>query len=84
MFSKCANSDCGTPFDYRQGQFFHFHKNPKEGGPGVNIHAVQHFWLCDDCRTSYSLEYREHTGVLIRAHSVAPRAHKSDRVIAVA
>ncbi len=50
----------------------------------MNIHAVQHFWLCDDCRTSYSLEYRDHTGVLIRAHSVAPRAHKSDRVIAVA
>lgn len=43
MLSKCANPDCGMPFDYRQGQFFRFHKNPEEGGPEANTHSVQHF-----------------------------------------
>jgi hypothetical protein len=84
MFSKCANPDCGMPFDYRQGQFFRFPKNPEKVGLGANTHSVQHFWLCDECRACYFLEYREGCGVLIRTRSAAPRARENHRVIAAA
>jgi len=84
MFSKSADPGRGMPFDYRQRQFFRFHKNPEKVGPGANTHSVQHFWLCDDCRGCYFLEYREGSGVLIRTGSAAPRARENHRVIAAA
>ncbi len=84
MFSRFANPNCGTAFDHRQGQFFRFHNNQDEGRPDPNAHSVQHVWLCDHCRASYSLEYRERAGVLICARSGEPRAHEKDRIIAAA
>lgn len=80
MMSKCANPDCQQPFDYRKGEFFRFHKEGYSGGAAANLHSVQHFWLCDDCRARFTLEYRKDHGVLLRLESQP--AHR--RLIAAA
>lgn len=65
MFSRCANPDCGKPFDYREGHFFRFHKSYRPGGEPPNTHSVQHLWLCGECSENYTLNYAESHGVLI-------------------
>lgn len=68
MFSKCANPNCSTGFDYHLGgKFYRFHQN--EQGPGVerNTHAVVHFWLCPRCAQTYTLDYDGLHCLLIRS-----------------
>lgn len=73
MFSVCANPDCQVPFDYRQGQLFRFHKDHPAGEKPPNTHSVQHFWLCGVCRGTYTLEYLDGRGVVIKSLSTAVR-----------
>jgi hypothetical protein len=65
MFSTCANPDCGKAFDYRQGQFFRFHKAHRPEDVPPNTHSVQHFWLCGICSENYTLNYMEDHGVIM-------------------
>lgn len=77
MFSKCANPDCAISFDYWQGRLFRFPRSHPEGEAPVNTHSVQHFWLCNQCSETYTLEYREGRGVLmLRRFRVIPDEHK--------
>jgi len=66
MLSTCANPECSMEFDYREGKLFRFHKNHAPGEPRPNTHCVQHFWLCGRCAATYTLDYCETTGVLLR------------------
>ncbi|MGA8142476.1 MAG: hypothetical protein WB987_01130 [Candidatus Acidiferrales bacterium] len=84
MFSKCANPDCSTQFDFHQGQFFRFHNGHVDVEPGAKNHAVQHFWLCERCCETYTLRYEERRGVLISACSGEFRQRGMARVIAAA
>jgi len=68
MVSKCANPDCSARFHHQQGRLFRFPKQPVEDGRPANTHSVQHFWLCDACFETYSLEYHEGQGVALRRH----------------
>lgn len=68
MVSKCANPNCSATFHHPQGRLFRFPKQPVEDGRPANTHSVQHFWLCDACFTTYSLEYHEGEGVALRRH----------------
>lgn len=83
MFSKCANPDCGLPFDYRQGRFFRFHKNAV-AGEIANTHSVQHFWLCGICRERFTLDYKDGMGVLIKNRPDTDYYCESSRLIAAA
>jgi hypothetical protein len=65
MFSKCANPDCGVPFDYREGHFFRFHKSHLPEIAPPNTHSVQHLWLCGKCSRKYVLEYVDGHGVVM-------------------
>jgi hypothetical protein len=59
MFLKCANPECQASFDdYRQGRLFRFHRSHPKGRAPANTHFVQHFWLCNSCSETYTLEYR--------------------------
>lgn len=86
MFSKCANPECPTQFDCHQVQFFRFHNGHMEEGRDVESrrHSVQHFWLCERCRQTHTLQYEERRGVLIsvRSGEICPR--EMARVIAAA
>ena len=64
MISRCANPACLAEFDHGKGQLFRFPKRAKDRP--ANTHSVQHFWLCDNCCKSYSLEYIEDRGVALK------------------
>ena len=83
VISACANPDCGVAFEYGQGQFFRFHKNPAPG-ERPNTHSVQHFWLCSRCCQELTLEYRDGVGVLIRNRPDVVYEAEISRFIAVA
>jgi len=62
MLTKCANADCGAPFDYREGRLVRqqprsANKGTPSGGP------VLHFWLCSKCAESYELDYSAVAGI---------------------
>jgi hypothetical protein len=65
MFSTCANPDCRSAFDYREGHLFRFHKAYPAGERPPNTHAVQHLWLCGNCSADYTLAYEDGYGVVI-------------------
>jgi hypothetical protein len=69
MFATCANPGCGTSFDYEHGRFFRFRWEPSRSGAPANTHSVRHFWLCQDCVKSYTLENRNGSGVLLTHRS---------------
>jgi len=77
MISLCANPACQIAFDYRQGQFFRFHKAYRSGEKPPNTHSVQHFWLCGKCAGKYTLLYAEERGVLLqnRSETAVPAEH---------
>jgi hypothetical protein len=84
MVSKCANPNCSAIFDHRQGRLFRFPKRPIEDGRPANTHSVQHFWLCEDCFATYSLEYHEGLGVAITRHFEKALRSGPPKFIAVA
>lgn len=65
MLSHCANSDCHTDFDSRQGRYFRFHATPRQNGQTRNTHGVVHFWLCGRCSQIYSLGYVDGRGSIL-------------------
>jgi hypothetical protein len=65
MLSRCANPDCGAPFDHGHGRFFRFRRASPQTDAAPNSHSVQHHWLCDSCLKTYTLDYRAAIGVLL-------------------
>jgi hypothetical protein len=84
MFSKCANPDCGASFDFRQGQLLRFQHSLPEGDAPADAHSVKHFWLCQECCETYSLEYRKELGVLIDLRAEMRSDRHAPRLIAAA
>ena len=66
MFAKCSNSQCGAPFDYREGQLIRFCKSPLDEQTPADQHRVEHFWLCGSCSKFYVFEYKLGAGVKIK------------------
>jgi hypothetical protein len=76
MLSRCANAQCSKPFlRLREGKLFLVETErvarPGEatGPPFVRARQsqrqVEHFWLCDECATQYSLVYDRERGVAL-------------------
>lgn len=75
MLSCCANSNCSKPFlRLREGKLFLVETEqltkPGQSAPPPFVRArrqqrlVEHYWLCNDCATLYTLVYDgEHRGV---------------------
>lgn len=72
MLSHCANSQCGKPFlKLREGKLFLVER---ERVTGENIpaalvraqqHLIEHFWLCDECATRWTLVYHREQGITL-------------------
>jgi hypothetical protein len=78
MLSRCANSECGKPFlRLRDGKLFlvETERVPKPGEaaspPFVRAkqqpRCVEHFWLCNDCATRWTLVYDQDHGIALAA-----------------
>jgi len=74
MLSRCANSQCSKPFlRLREGKLFlvETERLTKPGEavspPFVRAHRaqrqVEHYWLCDECATQWTLIYDRDRGV---------------------
>jgi hypothetical protein len=75
MFPKCANPVCAKSFAYQKGRLFRFHESHPSGEKPTGSHSVRHFWLCEDCSSSYALEYRSGQCVLIDKIKHPVRSH---------
>ena len=52
--SKCANLDCDVRFALRRGRLFHL-RHPN----GKGSHSAEHFWLCESCSETLTIECRD-------------------------
>ena len=83
MLSRCANPECGAPFDYRQGQLFRFPLVHSVADYSGNTHSVRHFWLCGSCSQTYTLRYVSGEGIAIASRPPLAAVH-SPRLISAA
>ena len=76
MLSRCANSQCSKPFlKLRDGKLFLVETDrvtkPGEAAAPPFIRArqqqrcVEHYWLCDDCATQWTLVYDRERGITL-------------------
>lgn len=76
MLSQCANSLCSKPFlRLREGKLFLVETDrvtkPGEAAVPPFIRArqqqrwVEHYWLCDDCATQWTLVYDRERGIAL-------------------
>lgn len=74
MLSRCANSKCSKPFlRLREGKLFlvETERLTKPGEAAVppfvrarqQQRCVEHYWLCDDCASQWTLVYDRDRGV---------------------
>ena len=78
MLSQCANSQCGKPFlKLREGKLFVVEID-RVARSGEKIPAafasarrqqrsIEHFWLCDECATRWTLIYDRERGITLIA-----------------
>jgi len=75
MLSQCANSQCAKPFlRLREGKLFlvETERVPKQGElapPFVRARQlprqVEHYWLCNECATLWTLVYDQDRGIAL-------------------
>lgn len=75
MLSHCANSKCRKPFlRLREGRLFLVEtgriQKPGEAAPPFvrarkKARIVEHFWLCDDCASCWTLAYDNERGLVL-------------------
>jgi hypothetical protein len=76
MLSRCANSECGKPFlKLREGRLF-LVETDRVTKPGESVappfvrarqqqRSVEHYWLCNDCASMWTLVYDRERGVVL-------------------
>ena len=76
MFTKCANPQCPTRFEYHLGgTFYRFHQGKRASERERNTHSVIHFWLCPQCAEAYALDYDGVHCLLIQSISYRAEAY---------
>ena len=90
MLSRCANNQCCKPFlKLRDGKLF-LVETERLTKPGQSVappfvrarkqqRHVEHYWLCDDCATQWTLIYDKERGV-----ALAPLRRPAVKAIAAA
>jgi hypothetical protein len=72
---KCANPSCAASFEWLAGgRLFRFPRESHASAPEAyannplarDFHTTGHFWLCEKCSSSYTLQQEPGRGVVIR------------------
>ena len=66
MFAFCQNPDCRAPYEYKKGRLFRFRQSASEKPSNPRSHGVKHFWLCEACSKTHTLDYFEGAVLLLR------------------
>jgi hypothetical protein len=83
MLHKCANPACTVPFrSLREGKLFLAETFPSELSPEFDgnrrkLHRREHFWLCNDCSSQFTLRFDPAVGML----TVPLHEHASSRFL---
>jgi len=70
MLQKCANPSCTAPFrSLREGKLFLAETLPQDSsqpfdGNRRKMRHREHFWLCNDCATQFTLRFDAERGML--------------------
>jgi hypothetical protein len=83
MFAKCANPECGKPFDYTEGQLVRCCRSSLTNPGSADKNRVEHFWLCGSCSVLYVLS-QESGKILIKPRVEESRPGKVRSFAAVA
>jgi hypothetical protein len=97
MLSRCANAQCSKPFLRLQDGKLFLVETSRMARPGKSTTSpfirakqpqrhVEHWWLCDECASQWTLVYDRDNGVslspLRRPAAAATTAHASQAGIA--
>jgi hypothetical protein len=64
-FPKCANPECSASFHLKKGRLFRLHQKHNDRELSPSIHSVRHFWLCNACSESHTIECEGDRRVII-------------------
>jgi len=70
MLQKCANPSCSTPFrSLREGKLFLAETLPGDDTTTaaplqVRVRRREHFWLCQQCSSQFTLRLDDHGAML--------------------
>lgn len=81
MFLVCANPECSSQFDYREGQLIRAPQFSSTGGTGKSCQFT-HFWLCGRCSNQFCLEYQKGRGVSLVPHPLSRGQRKPAMLVA--
>jgi hypothetical protein len=73
--ARYANPECWKQFDSHEGEFLRFHDGRPEGNADGKTHSVQHFWLCEGRRETYTRDTKN-----AESFSSASVSHRSTRM----
>jgi hypothetical protein len=81
MLSKCANPGCAAPFLYlHQGKLFRFDtaaEHPAAQSKDRTVGHLEFFWLCAECATKLTLDYKKGVGITMVSRSEIHRETES-------
>ena len=63
MIARCANPDCDCTFRMWEGKVYHFDRKVEDVDGSIKL-VADHYWLCQACSPTMSLELTEEGLVL--------------------
>jgi hypothetical protein len=70
MIARCANPDCNHTFRMWEGKVYHFDRKVEDVDGSIKL-VGDHYWLCQACSPTMSLELAEEGLVLKTTELVA-------------
>ena len=70
MIARCANPDCNATFRMWEGKVYHFDRKIEDVDGSIKI-VADHYWLCQQCSPTMSLELTEE-GLILKTTELVP------------
>ena len=77
---KCANQSCFVAFSWHDGgRLFRFRPDSagSESQNALGPRHVRHYWLCESCAQTFTLNYEESQGVILEVRACVAMSHSS-------
>ena len=70
MIARCANPDCVSTFRMWEGKVYHFDRKVEDVDGSIKL-VADHYWLCQACSPTMSLELTEE-GLVLKTTELVP------------